>query len=126
MGGTSADYGYSVKVDASGNVYTTGNFSGTVDFNTGTGTYNLTSVGLLDIFISKLDASGNFVWAKNFGGSSGNSIIVDALSNVYVTGYFSGTKYFDPGTGTFNLTSAGSYDIFIQKLGQISSCTTFI
>jgi len=119
MGGTSDDYGLSVAVDASGNVYTTGEFQGASDFDPGTGTYNLTSAGGTDIFVSKLDASGNFVWAKNMGGinqDKGRSIAVDASGNVHSTGHFQGTADFDPGTGTYNLISAGLDDIFISKL----------
>jgi uncharacterized protein (TIGR02145 family) len=119
LGGTSGDYGYSIAVDASGNVYTTGSFYETADFDQGPGTFNLTSSGGIDIFISKLDASGNFVWAKQLGGTSGDfgySIAVDASGNVYTTGDFEGTADFDPGQGTFNLTSVGNVDIFISKL----------
>lgn len=61
MGGTVRDVGYDVAVDSSGNVYTTGYFSATVDFDPGIGTNNLTSAGDADIFISKLDSNGNFV-----------------------------------------------------------------
>src|SRR5581483_10561099 len=81
MGSTGGDYGFSVAVDASGNVYTAGFFQGMVDFDPGPGTQNLTSAGGNDIFISKLDASGNLVWAKNMGGASDDlaySIAVDA------------------------------------------------
>lgn len=76
----------------------------------GAATFNLTAGGL-DIFISKLDASGNFVWAKDMEGTvaaNGFSIAVDAQGNVYATGSFSGTVDFDPGAGTFNLTAAGA------------------
>ncbi len=119
MGGNSSDYGYSNAVDASGNIYTTGTFCCTVDYDLGSGIYNLTSTGDMDIFIQKLDSNGNFVWAKSMGGSSfdnGSSIAVDASGNVYTTGVFQDTVDFDPGSGTHNLTSAGSSDIFIQKL----------
>ena len=119
FGGTSNDYGNSIAVDASGNIYTTGYFAGTVDFDPSAGTYNLTSAGGNDIFISKLDASGNFVWAKQLGGTNdekGNSIVVDASGNIYTTGNFAGTVDFDPGAGTFGLASTGNYDIFISKL----------
>ncbi|MFA6510840.1 MAG: SBBP repeat-containing protein, partial [Candidatus Paceibacterota bacterium] len=119
MGGTGADYAQDVFVDTSGNVYTTGYFAGTADFDPGAGTSNLTSAGSDDIFVSKLDTSGNFVWVKQFGGTSSdraNSISVDSSGNVYTTGYFAGTADFDPGAGTSNLTSAGNADIFVSKL----------
>jgi hypothetical protein len=116
-----ADEGRSVTTDGAGNIYITGCFRGIADFDPGAGTFNLTSSGSSDIFVCKLDPSGNFVWAKNFGGTGdegSNSIQVDASGNVYTTGYFRGTTDFDPGLGTFNLTSAGSsfYDIFVCKL----------
>jgi len=119
MGGTSYDIAYSIAIDASGNVYTTGHFYGTADFDPGTGVSNLTSAGFEDIFISKLDANGNFVWAKRMGGTSvdeANSIAIDASGNVYTTGFFNGTADFDPGAGVSNLISAGNTDIFISKL----------
>jgi hypothetical protein len=116
---TGYDIGYSLALDVSGNVYTTGVFTGTVDFDPGTGTFNLISAGDNDIFILKLDASGNFIWAKSMGGISpdwGCSLALDASGNACVTGYFAGTADFDPGAGTYNLTSAGSNDIFISKI----------
>ncbi|MBW6483696.1 MAG: T9SS type A sorting domain-containing protein [Vicingaceae bacterium] len=119
MGGVSNAYGYSIAVDVAGNIYTTGVFEGIADFDPGAGTVNLTSAGSRDIFVSKLDASGNFLWAKNMGGTDfdeGNSIAVDTAGNVYTTGYFYGTADFDPGAGIFNLTSTGGADIFTAKL----------
>lgn len=116
--GTNSD-GHSVAVDASGNVYTVGTFFGTADFNPGTGVYNLTSNGSYDAFISKLDASGNFVWAKKIGGINNDdafSIKISTIGNIYVTGYFADVVDFDPGTGILNLTSFGGEDIFILKL----------
>ena len=108
-----------ITVDASNNVYTTGYFLNTVDFDPGTGVYNLTSNGGSDVFIHKLDASGNFVWARAFGAASsdvGRSVEVDNTGNVYVAGNFNQTVDFDPGVGTLNITSAGASDIFIEKL----------
>jgi len=111
--------GGSTVIDASGNVYTTSRFSGTADFDPGPGVFNLSSVGEHDIFVSKLDAAGNFVWAKRIGGIGGDlsySIAVDVTGNIYTTGFFSGTADFDPGAGVFNLNSFGNADIFIVKL----------
>ncbi|MCC6794132.1 MAG: SBBP repeat-containing protein [Candidatus Hydrogenedentes bacterium] len=119
MGSSSHDEGYSVAVDSGGNVHTTGHFYGTVDFDPGAGSANLTAVGFNDIFVSKLDSSGNFVWVKQFGGSTSEvsrSVVVDSSGNVYTTGFFQGTTDFDPGAGTASLTPVGNYDIFVSKL----------
>jgi len=118
MGGISSDEGQSVSVDASGNVYTAGHFAGTCDFDPGTGTYSLSSPAM-DIFVQKLDANGNFVWARSMGGTmndEANDIVVAPSGNVYITGIFRDTADFDPGPGLYKLGSAGSTDIFIQKL----------
>jgi hypothetical protein len=79
--GTGLDAGNAVTVDAAGNVYTTGYFESTCDFDPGAGVVNLTSVGMEDAFIMKSDASGNLIWVKSVGGpgdDAGNTIAVDA------------------------------------------------
>lgn len=118
-GGTGYEHGYAVSTDTAGNVYTTGYFEGTVDFDPSMATFNLTVDGGRDVFIQKLDASGNFIWAKSMGGFSNDrpyDIVVDVAGNVYTTGQFRGTVDFDPGAAVFNLTPTGADDIFIQKL----------
>jgi hypothetical protein len=111
--------GNAIVVDKEGNVYTTGTFRETADFDPGPGTFNLVAAGDRDIFVSKLDATGALVWAISFG-STGNDeglgIATDTAGNVYVTGKFEGTVDFDPGAGTANLVSLGVHDIFITKL----------
>jgi len=119
FGGTSDDYGSSITMDSSGNIFCTGHFSGNVDFDPGSGTAILTSNGLTDIFVQKLDTSGNFIWAKSLGSTNvdtARDIIADQSENIYTTGTFFGTVDFDPGPATAELTSVGSYDIFVQKL----------
>jgi len=108
-----------VSVDSQGNVYTVGWFDGTVDFDPGTAVFNLAASGNRDVFISKLDSSGNFLWAKKcgaFGYDQPYSVFIDEMDNVLVTGYFDSTVDFDPGDGVFNLTSSGIYDAFVLKL----------
>jgi len=118
-GGTSADEVNAASVDGAGSVYTTGYFRGTVDFDPGAGVTNLTSAGNQDIFIQKLDASGNFVWATRTGSGSTDiayAIHADASGNVYLNSFFYNTADFDPTCTTANLSSAGNTDTFIQKL----------
>lgn len=119
MGAGVFDNGQSLALDVSGNVYTAGTFKGTVDFNPGAAVFNLTSTTNGDVFISKLDASGNFIWAKSMGGTGVENcygITIDASGNIYHTGRYTGMMDFDPSAGVFNLTSTGSYDIYISKL----------
>lgn len=125
--GTSNEYGLSVCSDASGNVYVSGRFSGVVDFDPGAGTFTLNTMSVTneDAFIVKLDASGNFVWAKAIGGLAAadvaNGVAVNASGDVYTVGGFqSASCDFDPGPGTFTMSPAnvGQPDIFISKLNS--------
>lgn len=121
MGGSSDDEGKALFLDGSGNIYTTGEFKGTADFNPGSGTANLVSAGGSDIFVQKLTNNGTFVWAASFGGAttdSGNDITVDASGNVITTGFFQALCDFDPGVTSANLTSSGLKDVFISKLNS--------
>jgi hypothetical protein len=117
MGGSSIDYGTGLSADASGNIYTTGLFQGTSDFDPGSSTFNMSSIGGYDIFISKLDADGDFVWATHIAGAGGGSITsdiaVDPLGGIYTAGNYNGNADVDPGGCTFNLAGGSN---FIQKL----------
>jgi len=115
-GGTSYDEGVSIAVDANGNSYVTGVFWGSATF----GATTLTGSGNFDVFVAKLDSNGNWLWAKQTGGTSfdfGYGIAVDANGSSYVTGFFMESATF----GTTPLTSSGGYDIFVAKLGEGNS-----
>ena len=117
-GGNSHDQGYGVAVDGSGNIYVTGYFSETVDFDPGSGVDNHTSNGGSDIFLSKFDSSGIFLWTETWGGMAGDyaaDVAADGLGNVYVTGTFGKTVDFDPGSGVDNHTSNGVDDAFLSS-----------
>ncbi|MCK9310046.1 MAG: hypothetical protein M0P99_07215, partial [Candidatus Cloacimonetes bacterium] len=111
-GGTSNDHGCAITSDAAGYTYVSGDFSGTANF----GSTSLTSSGSYDIFVAKMDANGNWLWAKQAGGTAydiGHAITSDAAGNTYVSGSFLGTASF----GSTNLSSSsGSRDIFVAKL----------
>ncbi|HNR74488.1 MAG TPA: hypothetical protein PKM03_09690, partial [Cyclobacteriaceae bacterium] len=113
--------GYAIAVDGSGNVYTLGTFSETVDFDPGAGVYSLTSTnGSNDIYILKQNAAGDFVWAIPFGGDGFEEALglaVDASGNVYIGGLFTSSLVdFDPGPGDQSLSNAGGNDGFVLKL----------
>ncbi len=124
IGGSSVEYSKSIAVDQFGNIYSTGSYASTADFDPGLGSFPLTASGTSweDIFISKLDSNGNFVWAKSIGSfnrDDGYSICIDTFGNVYTTGYFQGIVDFDPGAGVFTLNSntiPSGWETFILKL----------
>lgn len=116
IGGVDFDFASAVAVDKNSNSYVTGSYKGTVDFDPGSATFNLTSVGGADVFLLKIDPAGNFVWAKSMGGvntDEGKAVAVDAAGNIYCTGNVTNGGDFDPGPGTLSL--GGPNDIFIVK-----------
>ena len=120
MGGADDDVGVSVVADFPGNVYVAGNFKGKADFDPGPGTHNLVIIdSISNSFISKLDPNGNFLWAKHLKGDWQwcYSSALDGDGNLYTTGYFGKTLDFDPGPGSYNLSTSG-FDIFISKLNS--------
>ncbi|MCC6701375.1 MAG: SBBP repeat-containing protein [Fluviicola sp.] len=109
-------YGLDIEVSSVGEVYSCGYFGGTIDFDPGVGTYSQTS-STNNGFVHKLDANGNFVWAKTVGGSSNNSFnsIVLAQDKIFVAGYFANTGDFDPGTSVVNMTADGGADVLVES-----------
>ncbi|MEM9022513.1 MAG: hypothetical protein AAGB22_02135, partial [Bacteroidota bacterium] len=99
--------------DTNGNIYTVGNFSGTIDFDPGPALDQATSNGSTDFYIWKLSPAGNLVWGHSFGWVSSDrvqAVDIDDAGNLYMTGFFAATVDFDPGFGVFNLTaSSGCY-----------------
>src|SRR5262249_8652419 len=111
---------FNLKLDSSGNIYAPGMFSGTVDFDPGPGTYQLTSAGAADTVVLKLDGQGSLIWARRMGGSTNDvpsGITLDDQQNVLVNGYFndgvSQPVDFDPGPGVSNLS--GLNQAFVWK-----------
>lgn len=119
IGGSSIDNTQSIQVDEDGNMFSTGTYKNTADMDPGPDNYDITSVsGSTDIYFQKLDADGNLIWAKSIGGLEDDlvrDIHLDVDGNIYLTGRYQGTCDFDPGMGTFELTSTGAMEIFTAK-----------
>lgn len=114
---------HSITSDNCGNIYVTGGFTTTVDFDPSPTVYTLSPTGVSDIFLAKYSFNGQFQWVLQFGTASGNefgnAVRTDASGNVYVTGAIHDGAFpspidFDPGPGTATFTPMG-FDLFVAK-----------
>lgn len=112
---------HAIATDSAGYIYLTGGFLNTVDFDPSGATANLTSqsVDYSDGFIAKYDSNGNYIWAKDIGGTTAdsrpNGIAVNTSGQVHIIGAFSGTVDFDPGAAANNLTATSEWNNFMAK-----------
>jgi hypothetical protein len=113
-----------VAVDSYGNVYVTGYFQYTADFDAGPAVANHTAVDDDDVFMLKLNQDGVYQWSKTIGGSSDDrakEICLDSAGNIFISGYFKDTVDFDPTISTDTRTALNSTfrDIFYTKFNQL-------
>ncbi|MEZ4818257.1 MAG: T9SS type A sorting domain-containing protein [Flavobacteriaceae bacterium] len=110
---------WSLAVDSQNNIYSTGKFLDTVDFNSSpTEEFLLTSSGEKDIFLLKLEPNGNFTHASKIGGAArdvGTSIFVNQQDYVFLSGTFRESADLQFGNEVTNFTSLGVTDCFITK-----------
>jgi hypothetical protein len=117
-GGAKADRSGDLAMDSSGGVFVTGSFKDSVDFDPASGGYNLISSGEQDAFLSKFDSSGQFKWARAWGGTSddeGLSLAINSLGSIFVAGYFSDTVDLDPGGDMKIVASNGGNDAYLSS-----------
>jgi len=115
------DFAFTVTRSTSGPIFTGGYFEGTVDFDPGAGVDNHTDPALGGGFLLSLNQDSSFNWAQTVAGGDFDSVLgVTAMGaeTVFITGQYSGTVDFNPGTGTDNHTSAGATDSFLVKYFQ--------
>jgi hypothetical protein len=111
-----------IRSDKNGNSYVSGDFYNHATFDSFIlPAHTAISPYDCDIFLAKLDSSGNFLWARNLGGDFQEitgSFDVDDLGNAYITGYFSSAPaYF----GNDSLSTA-NYDFFTAKYDTDGNC----
>ncbi len=124
FGGVKSDLLSDLAIDESDNLYLTGYFQETMDFDPNSGELLLESEGWSDNFVLKLDLNGDFIWVKQFGNEKGDdcfTVAVDSVENVYTTGRFLGEFDFDPNEGTI-MDSTESFKFYIHKM---KTCASF-
>ncbi len=112
-GGSLADYGMAVAIDASANVHLVGKFSNLASF----GTFNLHSLGSVDIVVACLSPDGEWLWASQAGSLTAeypDDIVAGADGNTYISGTF--PSYATLMFGNLTLSGAGGLDIFVAAL----------
>ncbi|RQO29662.1 hypothetical protein DBR32_15500 [Taibaiella sp. KBW10] len=121
IGGTGYIYTEALTIDAANNIYITGYFRGSIDFDPGPGQQIHTSTAAISsIFFMKLRANGSLEWVKVLEGTAQNvnqgfDIIVSKENGIYVSGTFgNGNIDFDPSAGMY-LLSAPVRHIFVAK-----------
>ena len=112
------DTANALALDGSGGVMIVGTFSDSATF----GPTTLSAGGSSDAFAARVNGSGAFLWAVATQGSSGSNasatgVAADGSGNLDVVGYFSGSVDFEPSASKDTLTSAGSDDVSVWKLG---------
>jgi len=129
IGAAGNDNGYSVNVNSSNDVYISGFFYSSTDFDPGVGVTILSTIGLTDLFIAKYDASSNLIWVKAAGGINDDiprATAIDQYENVVTTGWFLETSDLNPDAGTYNVTAVGASDAFVMKMKTCSSSSSSI
>ena len=114
MGGSNEDMGISISYDESGNIYVTG--ISTSSWGSPLNPYN----GSDDVFVAKLNSSGELQWHTFLGGSrsdKGFGIAVDGSGNIYITGMSSSTW------GIPLNPFSGYVDAFVAKLNANGACS---
>ncbi len=118
-GANGDDFSSKIAIDEDGNSYLNGRFTNNATF----GSTTLTSGGSFDLFVSKLDPNGQFLWTKQVGGTGdaqSRHICIDAANRVHATGFFNGQADFDGQS----LTSSGADDAFLWTLDAADGSQT--
>src|SRR2546426_3342474 len=127
VGGTGTDEAFAIAIDASANVYLTGNTS-SLDFPRSMGAFQTTLRGTSDAFVVKLNSAFTALTYSTYlggtGDDAGRGIAVDASGNAYVTG-FTDSADFPTTAGAFQTAFGGVRDAFVVKLNTAGSARVY-
>jgi Beta-propeller repeat len=137
-GGTSETVANGMAIDTSGNIYVTGQFVGTTNFDPAGPNPSATFTsynGTVDAYLAKFNAQGTFLWARTWGAGSttcvpvsrgcgrdsAGSVVVDGAGNAYVGGLFQNTVDFGNGHSATSNAPNGSNNIYLTKFSADGS-----
>ena len=128
VGGTGDDLVKNIITLSNGKIIAVGAFDSSINFNP-TGVSIIAAAGnAISGFVWLMDSSLNFEFACTVGNFqyyledvTVSCLELDSAGNIYIAGYFNRTFDFDPGIGVFNMTSAGSTDIFFAKYSSMGN-----
>jgi hypothetical protein len=104
--------GSGINIDSDGSILVSGFFNNTMDFDPGPNSFILSPDYSITSFLLKLDAEGNFVWAKKTLGSSGHKIRFDSENNILMSSTFNDMLVINLSDTIY---SSGYKDAFLQK-----------
>ncbi|MGH9178807.1 MAG: SBBP repeat-containing protein, partial [Acidimicrobiales bacterium] len=126
LGGSDAESGLGIALDAGGSAYVTGSTAST-NFPTTPGAFQTTKGASTDAFVAKLDPAGSaLTYATFLGGGAadvGRGIAVDGAGNAYVTGEASSTNF--PTAAPIQGANAGAPDAFVTRLDSAGAALTW-
>ena len=120
-GTTLATNGDTWVADKNGSTYIAGQFTEQLDVDPSLNSHILSSNGIMDFYVMRLDQNGEFMWGNSFGGIAHDNvhgIDIDSMGNCYLNGSFNSTIDFDPGPDSVIVNPVGTYDSFILKLDK--------
>lgn len=107
-----------LAIDNTGNLYLTGSYKSSTDFNPSAAVNTLSLSGNTDAFLVKYNNNGSFIWAKAIQGidlESAEAVKIAQDGNILITGYFVNSIDLDPSTNTRFVTSIGQKDVFFAN-----------
>ncbi|HRG59482.1 MAG TPA: T9SS type A sorting domain-containing protein [Bacteroidia bacterium] len=116
--GTSKERVTAMDVADNGNVIVAGMFTGTIDLDHSANNLIYTSSLDSNVYIASYSSTGALNWANQIKGRSCiKALAIDNDENIYVTGYFTLTTYFDVNNSpsTYYTLPGGVQDIFLIK-----------
>jgi hypothetical protein len=121
LGGKIDEQAFGIAIDSAGNAYVAG-ITNSTNFPTLNAIQSTFGLGPNDVFVTKLNSSGNGLIYSTYLGGSGDDfcrgIAVDSKGNAYVIGHTTSTNY--PTVNAYQGSLSGTQDAFVAKITEIT------